>query len=54
MIKKVKNLVVIVLLFMLILLPANIAYARAGGGHGGGHGGSHGSSGSSGGSDFKP
>lgn len=53
MIKKVKKLVVIVLLFMVILLPANIAYARAGGGHGGGHGGSHGSSGSSGGSDFK-
>ncbi|WP_300347713.1 hypothetical protein [Clostridium sp.] len=53
MIKKVKKLVVIVLLFMVILLPANIAYARAGGGHGGGHGGSYGSSGSSGGSDFK-
>lgn len=53
MFMKVKKLVVIVFLFMLILLPANVTYARAGGGHGGGHSGSHSGSGSSSGSSFQ-
>ncbi|ELC8442582.1 hypothetical protein QYB59_001609 [Clostridium perfringens] len=38
---KIKKLIVVFFLLIVVILPANITYARAGGGHGGGHSGGH-------------